>query len=243
VRRLVALTLIFPLSSCVFLISTPDSADHCSFAGKGSWCGACVAAQCQSEVDHCCGDGACASTLSLLETCTTAHDASCSDLKQGTGAGGAAAALSGCVATHCRGSCEPLSGVSQTSCQEPYAGQGTLCSCQYGTALNDQACSSALYPDTICCAPKGWPAPGQQCACEPIGCNPTADGCICSRVDYSFSDLARECGGQYCCAAADNCRCGTTPCESWQTPVASCSIDVITCADNQVLVSSCSVRQ
>ena len=139
--------------------------------------------------------------------------------------------------------CEPLTGVSQTRCNEPLLAEGTACRCEDApsSGANDHLCSEQIYPNTLCCAPSGWPAPALECACQPIGCTPTSGGCICSRVDYA--PAASECGGTFCCAAADNCRCSDVPCESWQTQVPLCTIAVLDCAANQDHVTSCSIRK
>jgi hypothetical protein len=227
------------LESCILFVSTPDEdgGPRCRFAGEESYCGACVKEQCQAEVDACCADPDCGQRLTTLEACTTLHDSSCESL--GTDP------LGTCIAERCRGRCEPLGGVSRTRCDEPLLAASTACRCQHTPVegANDHVCSPDVYPATLCCAPSGWPQPGVECSCKPIGCNPTSDGCICSLVDYALEGLARECGGEHCCAADDNCRCGPLPCESWQTPVPLCKLSVLACPAGNASVASCSIRE
>jgi hypothetical protein len=75
----------------------------------------------------------------------------------------------------------------------------------------------------------------------PVRCSPVTDGCSCGRVDFGVEDHPKDCrGGMHCCAADDDCRCGTAKCERSQREVAFCSIVEVRCPQGQVAQDSCS---
>lgn len=241
----VVLLLVGPLlcTHCILAVSDlPDPGPHCTFAGTSSQCGACIKAHCQDAVDACCGAMSCAPVLSKLESCTTRHDASCNIFgSRPPTSPSQGVALAQCVHSACSAACATLGGVSQTACHEQLLGEGTTCSCQVDPAnANDFICSEGTYPRTLCCAPAGWPAPGLECACRPLGCDPTSDGCYCDLVDYGPTE--RKCAGQTCCADQDSCTCRAGSCFSFETQVPACDIQAVTCAQGQHRVASCSVR-
>jgi hypothetical protein len=154
--------------------------------------------------------------------------------------------LRACANRQCAAECQPFEGVSETTCKELPLAPGAACSCVTSAASgpNDYTCSPDVFPAARCCAPKGWPAAGLECSCRRVQCNPTADGCFCSLVDYTPDQ--ETCGGSpdlFCCASAKDaqCTCRSHPCFTGEQPVKSCAADVIGCGVQDVL-ASCSRR-
>lgn len=232
-------------AGCVLLVSPPEGGETCLFGVSNTLCGACVVERCRDAVNDCCADRRCRDRLPQLEDCARNANASCDAFKQLSAEEAeesAGAALSLCVQRECPGRCEAV-GTSLTNCTDLPASARKGCSCRYGGVSNPQICSPLEYLDTLCCAPEGWPAPGQECSCMPIGCQPSPDGCICSLVDYANSATARTCEGTICCAADDTCVCGTTPCTTHQKQVERCSLEVLSCPRQQNRFWSCSVHE
>jgi len=235
------------LGGCILFVSSPPYGSSCRFAGEQSACGACVTTRCQDAVNACCTVDACASTLRDLEGCASKHDETCTTLASAARSDGPTSTdLRACVASRCAGECQPLQGVSETSCHELALAAGAACSCVTSAAAgpNDFTCSRAVFPSARCCTPKGWPAAGLECSCKRAQCNPTADGCFCSLVDYTPDQEA--CGGTpglFCCASAKDaqCTCRSHACFAGEELVPSCSADVIGCGV-QDTVDSCSRR-
>lgn len=230
------------MPGCTLVVSPPEGKQTCRFDVSNTLCGACIVDNCQDAVDDCCGDERCRDLLAGIEDCARKADDSCEAFKQLSEGEAAGSSLSRCVQTACPGRCESV-GTSDTYCLDILTAGKTACSCRYGEGSNPLVCSSLEYPDTMCCAPQGWPAPGQQCSCKPIGCQPTPDGCICTLIDYKGADTSRSCEGVHCCAGNDACVCGSTPCPSHLTPVERCSLDVLTCPKQQSRLPSCSVHE
>ncbi|MBX3187701.1 MAG: hypothetical protein KF819_11825 [Labilithrix sp.] len=238
VALIVAFALGSPIFGCILFVSPEPLGEHCGFSGKEADCGKCVAARCQGEVDACCRDDACTSTLVSLEGCASARDDRCSAVRDARGTGGAAGALATCVASRCGGVCTKSSGASETRCAEPSLIKGRGCTCELGAPGTDFACNTEAFPETVCCAPQGWPGAGLACSCLPIGCLPSNDGCLCTRIDYEGPGAT--CAGAICCAESDGCYCGTKQCQSSQPRVPSCTLAEIGCPRGQKRVASCS---
>ena len=239
--RALVLLLSFVVVGCMLVVSPDTYGDRCRFAGDDtSQCGLCVASRCRAEVDACCRDGACDATMRALDGCSDKHDGNCATLASSN------TDLGRCVAAKCAAVCVTLTGTSATTCREPHLGEGSVCTCDgASTAGNDFICSQAAYPDTICCAPPGWPAPGLACSCTPLSCTPTADGCFCALADFT-PPKSRECSGgptSTCCADHDKCTCrARASCYAGEHPVPSCEIRNVGCKENQQRVDSCSAR-
>ncbi len=225
------------LVGCVLLVSPERFGDTCHFSGEQTQCGACIVERCQSAVDACCKDDACAATLGAVESCASRRDDACTTIVNDA----SRFAIAACVTEKCGGVCVALHGSPQTSCKSPVPDDSAACACTYGSGTNDdQLCGSAAYPQTLCCAPRGWPAVGLGCTCRPVECNPTSDGCFCLTVDTTPSQ--RECAGAICCAEDDTCSCGSTPCLMFQTQVPRCNLAALACRSGQMRVDTCSVR-
>lgn len=228
-----------PIVGCILFVSPETLGEHCGFAGRDTDCGKCVATRCQNDVDACCREDACTATLVSLEGCASARDERCNATREARGAGGAAGALATCVASRCGGVCAKMTGESKTRCSEPSLIKGRGCTCELGAPGTDFACNTTVFPETVCCAPQGWPGPGLECSCLPIGCLPTNDGCICSRIDYEGPGAT--CSGDICCSGFGGCHCGATKaCESSQKKVPSCALPQIGCPQGQKQLASCS---
>lgn len=239
VRRSVALLPPLLVASCVLVVNPEIGGSACHFQGEEGLCGTCIRNECQPAVDGCCADGACGTTMAALDGCASAHDARCDALKGAQG--GAGGELAACVRTRCRGACEATSGTSSTRCDAIALSGRTACECSLSDRPNDFICSSALFSETLCCAPKSWPGPGLDCQCRSVSCQPTADGCRCTLALNSPTDV--ECTGSICCASEDVCVCGERACDSWETRVASCNLGALRCKDGQSAVPSCSLRK
>lgn len=230
------------LSGCILLVHPDEYGAHCRLAGSDSECGQCIVARCSAEVDTCCRDSSCATTLTDVEGCTVRRDPSCAAAKAAASLpSGASSSMGRCVAQRCAGECEQAGPESVTSCAGIRTSSGTACSCAQSSTPNSFVCSPATFPETICCAPAGWPGPGLECSCLPVRCSPSTDGCSCNRVDFAVDQHTKECsGGSHCCAADDDCRCGSAKCERSQREVASCSMAEVRCPQGQVEQLSCS---
>jgi hypothetical protein len=239
------------LGGCILLVSPREYGSQCRFAGAQSECGACVVARCQAEVDTCCSDSQCDGTLTALDECASKHDPSCTQLgsKADSPSDGASIGLRQCISRGCAAECQPFRGTSETSCKELPLAPGASCSCttQSPSGTNDYTCATAVFPNTRCCAPNSWPAPGLECTCKHVQCIATATGCFCSLVDYTPDQ--ETCGGTAgltCCASTATakdaqCTCGTRACFIDEVAVPSCSAEVMGCG-MQRRVDSCSSR-
>lgn len=226
------------LVSCILVVSPERYGDRCRLADGDSQCGACVVARCQTALDDCCLDDACGETLHAVETCASQHDTRCATAKDP-----ARGPLAKCVAESCGGVCVPLTGAPSTTCREPPIAEGGSCTCRYAgpAAGNDFVCNGAAYAETICCAPQGWPAAGQECVCRSIDCTPKSDGCSCIAIEHGSRQS--ECSGRVCCSQNDSCSCGSRACfPGFEKTVPSCNLAQLGCARNQVRVDSCSLR-
>lgn len=234
--RIVAIALSLLVVGCVLVVSPETYGDRCRFAGdETSQCGRCIAERCRAEVDACCRDSACDGMMRTLDACSDAHGPDCAAL------GASDTDLGRCVARACAAVCVALTGASLTSCREPRLGEGSACTCEgASTAGNDFICSEAAYPDTICCAPPGWPSPGLACSCMPLSCTPSPDGCFCLLAD--FTPKSRACEGVTCCADQDTCTCRGRACYPSEHPVPTCDIEAAGCKKGQQRVDSCSAR-
>ncbi len=230
------------LAGCILLVSPPPpGGDRCVFSGEESPCGACMKEACQAAIDSCCGNSACTATLGTLEGCTTRHDGSCRGLLGPTaGADPTGAILSGCATQHCSAVCQERVGVARTSCTGAPFGEGNVCSCKLAGPPNDFVCARDTYPNTVCCAPEGWPAPGLSCSCLPLGCSPSPAGCFCALIDHTPEQTT--CASTRCCVEHDTCTCGSRSCYPWETAVPSCEVRAVGCRAGQTQVTSCSIR-
>jgi hypothetical protein len=226
------------LVSCILIVSPERFGDTCRFSGEETQCGACLVDHCRAELDECCRDDQCDPTLRAVEACATRHDASCSAIARDA----ARFPIARCAAQRCGGVCVALQGTPLTRCEEPTLAEGAACVCLYDESGggNDFVCGTAAYAQTLCCAPKGWPAAGLECACLPIDCSPTREGCSCNRIKNAPEQSA--CAGAICCAETDSCTCGSRPCFAFETPVATCTLAAIACPKDQIRLESCSQR-
>lgn len=229
------LALVLPAMGCILLVHPHEYGDHCAIANASTDCGKCVTTRCQAELDTCCEGDACTATLGDLEGCAKDRGGACDTFaRSGT-------PLAACVGSRCGGFCANAGGggPSQTHCDEPFLAKGSACTCTTQSPANGLVCSPRTYAGTICCAPAGWPGPGIECACLPIGCFPNTEGCVCNRVDYAVPETT--CAGVHCCAQDDGCFCTTRACNPGQREVTSCSVAEVGCPHGQTRVDSCSV--
>jgi hypothetical protein len=235
------------LAGCILFVSPADYGAHCEFQGMTTDCGACLAERCQTTIDACCGDSTCASILSSVDTCASELGDACTTLKDAakSGTDPTQQALGSCVATLCAGECAASQGESVTKCSEPEFAEGTACTCSSASdgGANDFVCSSAVYPEALCCAPSGWPGPGLTCNCEPLECSSMPSGCSCSLSCSPFGSSSTTCSGPpHCCALSGSCSCSDSPCTSGETKVSSCSAKTAGCPSGAHVVESCSIR-
>ncbi len=231
ISRVAAAALVAIAAGCVLVVSPDEYGDRCRFTGETSQCGACLVERCRAEIDSACGDEA---TLAAVESCAGARDCAAITAPATNGP------VSSCLATRCGAVCKTLAGPSPTRCREPATGVGATCTCTHAGPTNDTICDAKVYPSTICCAPAGWPADGLTCACEAVACVGTSDGCSCGLSGSTPENSTCRTG--FCCADQEGCRCRAQPCYDFETPVSSCSIDVVACKRGQVRVESCSLR-
>jgi hypothetical protein len=227
------------LASCVLVVSPDEYGQRCRFQGEESRCGSCLTARCQPFIDDCCRDDACTHTLDSLERCAQGDVARCTSLGADSDAAEPSRSKLGrCAETQCKAECASGLTKSITQCTVPAFGQGHTCTCAVSDTPNDTLCSEATFPETLCCAPEGWPAPGLRCSCKVLSCGPSRDGCSCMLTDGAPE--APTCIAKTCCLLGDICGCHANDCLVDETKVASCSRANIQCAVGQKRVASCS---
>jgi hypothetical protein len=224
-------------SGCILLVSPETGGAHCRFAGQDGVCGDCVRAQCQGAVDAACAVDA-SGVLAELDACASRRDASCTTLASDASSP-QANALAACVSGVCAGACAPTAGASTTHCAALPFGDGRECSCTTEQPTNDYVCSRAVFPDTLCCAPHGWPGAGLECRCLPAQCGSNATGCSCFLSPYAAT--MPVCTGETCCVDQDSCICGPSPCIGNAVKVTSCVVSVMQCPTGTEPVASCSM--
>jgi hypothetical protein len=228
------------LAGCILLVSPTSYGTTCHFSGMGTTCGSCIASQCQTEVNACCVDPGCSGTLDALDQCASGDGGACSAIDSETASNDVnSAGLAACIVRSCSNLCETHSSTSKTSCSVPEFGGGHSCQCSLSDQSNDTVCSSAAFPDTLCCAPDGWPAPSLQCTCQQLSCGPTADGCDCFLSPGE--SCTHVCSATICCQNLDDCYCGSAACLAQEKQVPSCSLSVVGCPVGNKQVESCSI--
>jgi len=228
--------------SCVLFVSPDDHGTRCRFAGEETACGACLRERCQTDIDACCRVPACDKTLTEIDACAQGDRARCSvATSDHAAAEPTRASLAICLATKCREACLAPATTSITECSRPSFSGGHACTCVVSASPNDERCSEAVLPETICCAPQGWPGPGLRCSCRTVSCGPSSGGCGCFLADGT--PRGADCRAAVCCQDNDVCRCGSAPCDPHEKPVAACSRATLGCALGQVRVASCEARR
>jgi hypothetical protein len=237
--RLLSAAAAFGLAGCILFVSPRDYGAHCRFANEESACGACLASKCATAIDACCRDEACDPTLALVEKCAAGDANGCTGLaSELSAAGSSRIALAACFGDQCQVACRAVTPTTNiTECSAPSFGRGQTCTCQVSKTPNATACDETAFPNTICCAPLGWPGAGLRCSCRALDCGPTADGCLCMVQDGPSGGT--RCTGQICCQDHDVCSCGSQPCLSTDQVVKSCDFSTVGCAGGQQHVTSC----
>jgi hypothetical protein len=230
-------------SGCVLLVNPPSYGPHCAFKGASTPCGKCLATSCIEEVDACCLDGSCGGVITDVESCATKSDAHCAALQSATDAGGAHAALSACVVSHCKDVCT----ASLTDCMPAALGDVNACSCFSDNTPNATPCTSVGHPTLRCCAPTGWPAKALECDCLAVICVPIGGGCMCELSTMDYEHRATECPGGpgiHCCVdqTKASCTCSSNTCLATDTVVSKCDITPLECGSGTHQVDSCSLR-
>lgn len=232
--RALGFILLASLVGCIFVVSPEEYGTVCRFRGEDTQCGSCISTRCRQALDACCRDVTCGS-LDHLDPCAEERSSRCKDLVSHLDP------FAECVKRECSATCVELTGTPTTSCREPRLGEGSACTCNSGGEVNDVVCNPQAFPQTICCAPEGWPAPGLECKCEPLDCRSSPDGCFCKLAD--FTPKQRECSAVHCCVSEDVCRCTSEECSpTFEREVDSCSIAEVGCAKGQKKVDGCSAR-
>lgn len=245
--RLFAVAALLFSAGCVLFVSEQEYGTHCRFSGENTGCGRCLRSRCQLDVDACCRDEGCSSTIGAIEACSAQTPGACHDLASRREKAGADGALATCAAKLCGPVCHDFTGVSDTTCKEPPFGRGATCECTSTPgAGNDLECSPTSYDSTVCCAPDSWPAAGSECTCLPVSCYGTPEGCSCRLVDTPPEKT--QCEAPPCCVSLvdpDQCSCRAT-CYENERQTQSCSATgkdrVIGCPKGQKAQDSCSLR-
>jgi hypothetical protein len=218
----------------------------CRFSGDDSSpCGMCIAANCQAQVNTCCGDDWCASRLGALDECATGS--SCTSLASTD------RALAECVAASCA-MCDQAGGTDagardsgpkdseprfKSNCSSP-DNYGCICSPAGG---GDTVCNETAVNDGICCADRGWPAAGTLCTCKPFTCEQVF-GSPFVELRCELEDLhtgISEGTGPLCCLGFNTCKCGPSDmgCDD-EDVVPRCASSVMPCGSSKTRVDSCS---
>jgi len=241
-RRLFAVAGALATTGCIFFVNDqpPQLGSTCEFQGQATACGQCVLSACSAQLDACCIDSTCASSLPSLDECAGSADSvSCNELA--TFAPDLAACLQrSCPACGVTGAGGDGGGSGSTSCSKV----GDSCSCTVassGEPANGFVCDTSSVVSGLCCADYGWPkATGTQCTCEPFSCMPESAGGYCS-LSIDSSQTTSWSGGA-CCSLGSSCICESTEdtCPGTEAQYATCTVAAITCDSSQVQVSSCS---
>jgi hypothetical protein len=270
VRSVVVAGLGTLVASCALATFGGDEySTTCDFEGRASApCGACIAAHCQAKVDACCADSECKKgpesgsafgisvtpplgepgVLARLDAC--AKGGSCQDLETDSHA----QAIATCVEASCQDACDLWRAstlhADGTSCETDADTEPATCTCTVPadtadapSSANSASCTTASLGGAVCCADKDWPSPASQCTCRPATCRSYSNGCICG-FDYTSSeDHVADCSRGSCCLRTDGtCACSDDPCSDVETPVDSCTPELVTCGTSQRTVDRCSAE-
>jgi hypothetical protein len=231
------------IPGCILFVNDDPSnlGPTCDFQGQDTACGKCVLSACSAQLDACCIDSTCKSSLSDLDDCVgNADPGGCQDLS------GSAPTLGACIQSACA-SCNLGDGgggadgsTGSTNCSKT----GDSCFCTVGSLdepPNGVVCTPATVAPGLCCADYGWPkATDAQCTCEPFSCTPDSTGAICSLTSNSTQTTSWS--GGACCGLGTDCICDSTTdsCPGTEQQYYACTVAAITCDSSQVSVSSCS---
>jgi hypothetical protein len=203
-----ALLLLVPLSGCILIAPNFDPVGNCPIHGDSA-CGTCLRANCQGEINNCCGTKECReteysigsddetfTTVSALDTCAAGNAASCSSALTSARKSPAGTAVNSCVQNKCRAECVPNAPVSKWTCDAPH-GSDACSSCIYSTCAE---------PVTSCCGEgSGYSACPMQLQDEMTACT-TGDAPGCSAMASNSSagkeGVVRACVEKSC---ADKC--------------------------------------
>ncbi len=123
---------------------------------------------------------------------------------------------------------------------------GDACTCIQAGGGNEPTpgvtCSPSDVGGGYCCTDSGYPGDGI-CQCSAWGCNNSASLCSCGTGVGTDS----QCDGSYlyCCVPTSQianptyCSCSNLPCNSTDTEVTSCGIDIAGCTGGRLKVDSC----
>ncbi len=232
-RASIAILLAASCMGCILIAPADTSVSgQCSFRGRETDCGACLASRCGAQINAACGDDA---VLTPMEQCAADGTSACGRLPAND--------VTGCLTARCAAVCYEKLGQSQTSCTDSFLGPGLACSCQVSRTPNDLLCSPTTYSRTRCCAPTSWPGPALSCDCQAVACVSTSDGCICNLADNLDAMTAEECRGTHCCAVEDRCQCRERACDGGEREVSVCNKAALVCPQGRMEVPSCSIRQ
>lgn len=240
-----AVATILVATSCIAIVNPDDYGRTCSFANVGAVCGACLAGQCQAAIDACCASDQCLSALADVDLCAGGDRNACGRVvaRPGTSPAANDAAslrLAQCLSKSCASAC-PYAVATVTRCAQPVLGNGATCHCDVSAQPNAVECSRAAFPDTLCCAPDGWPSDGQRCSCLKWACNPNEVGCGCLLSETSSRIDSPECTGVTCCSDGYQCQCSSLPCRDDQKKVPSCSLSFAECKKGTRAIDRCTV--
>ncbi|HVH47153.1 MAG TPA: hypothetical protein VM925_32650 [Labilithrix sp.] len=247
-RRLITVATVASL----WLACTPSGLGQtCHFSGDDSSpCGICIAANCQTQVNACCGNDDCASELATIDACATGS--SCSGLTS------TSADLATCVASSCAMCNEaraPDAGSDAEDVDAHDAGPRFTSNCSTPTSTGcicspkgggSDECSEAAVNGGLCCADRGWPEAGDTlCSCEPFTCEQVFDSPFVT-LRCELRDLhtgITEGTGALCCINVflGSCRCGPSDmgCND-EDVVPRCNAQAMRCISSRSRVKTCS---
>lgn len=230
-------------TSCIAFVNPDDFGPSCAFANRGAACGSCLASQCQSAIDACCGSDACLPAMADVDLCAGGDRDACGRVlarTTTTATDDVSVRLSQCISKSCVNVC-PYAVATVTRCSQPVLGSGKTCNCDVSAQPNAVVCGRETFPDTVCCAPEGWPKEGQRCSCLKWACNPTEVGCGCLLTETSSKTDTSECTGVNCCSDGFQCQCSSLPCRDDQKKVPACSLSFAECKAGTRAIDRCTV--
>ncbi len=158
-------------AGCILLLdkSPSDLAAVCRFASdQTTSCGICIAYACQKEVNACCGESTCETTLGFLDACSKSGDQCTSLFTAKDSNSPAAADLAECVSSGCTSLCEVSPATKNKAPGVKCLDESGGCQCSVvADGSNDTSCTRSVATNATCCAEDGYPEKaGTICFCE-----------------------------------------------------------------------------
>jgi hypothetical protein len=232
----VAISAAAALTGCILLADSSNGGlgTTCHLSSETATCGACIVKSCQAQVNACCGDATCRTSMSTVDDCAQTGKCALDTTS------GAPSKLATCVTESCATPCTLVSADAAvppkylSTCTSTYVSGKPECFCSpppTGSPGNSVQCDRTSFTNSVCCGDALYPRPSTNCTCVTAGCDTTGTGCSCSL--YS-TGIDSTCTGLVCCqhAITGDCECfndSSMSCSSSDTQVTSCAAKDVGC--------------